>query len=116
MMAPNIWNPSTKTLKRPLRLADSTLSIIVSISHPCKHASILIEVQDVDDVSSTDRETILAQVARMLRISMKDERDVQAFQDVHPKAKERGFGRLFRSPSLFEDAVGENFENECRSL
>ncbi|KAL6971805.1 hypothetical protein U1Q18_031486, partial [Sarracenia purpurea var. burkii] len=46
-----------------------------------------------------------AQVARMLRLSAKDEKDVQEFHKVHPDAKRKGFGRLFRSPTLFEDVV-----------
>ncbi|KAM7473100.1 hypothetical protein LguiB_020343 [Lonicera macranthoides] len=33
MMAPNDWNPLTKTLPRPLRLDDSSTSAIVSVSH-----------------------------------------------------------------------------------
>ncbi|XP_038713718.1 uncharacterized protein LOC120007520 [Tripterygium wilfordii] len=41
----------------------------------------------------------------MLRISEKDEKDVREFQTLHVEAKDKGFGRIFRSPSLFEDAV-----------
>ncbi|KAK9268957.1 hypothetical protein L1049_000723 [Liquidambar formosana] len=41
----------------------------------------------------------------MLRISEKDERNMRAFQRVHSRAKEKGFGRVFRSPTLFEDCV-----------
>lgn len=45
------------------------------------------------------------QVYRMLRISVRDERNLCEFQKVHPKAKKKGFGRIFRSPTLFEDAI-----------
>ncbi|XP_010256879.1 PREDICTED: uncharacterized protein LOC104597156 [Nelumbo nucifera] len=34
MMAPNQWDPSTKTFQRPLRLSDETTAILVRISHP----------------------------------------------------------------------------------
>lgn len=44
-------------------------------------------------------------MSRMLRISEGDERDVSEFHKVHAEAKKRGFGRIFRSPTLFEDAV-----------
>ncbi|KAB1220787.1 hypothetical protein CJ030_MR3G027886 [Morella rubra] len=107
MMAPNAWIPSTKTLQRPLRLANSAVSVLVSISHPASGTAnyILIQVHDTDKVSPQDEKAILEQVARMLRISERDERNLREFQNLHPEAKEKGFGRCFRSPSLFEDAI-----------
>ncbi|KAK2974848.1 hypothetical protein RJ640_027899 [Escallonia rubra] len=104
MMAPNNWIPSTKTLQRPLRLADSTTSLTVSISQSSRQSLSLL-VHGTDCLSSCDQQAIKAQVARMLRISQKDEKDVQDFQSLHREARKRGFGRLFRSPTLFEDAV-----------
>lgn len=41
----------------------------------------------------------------MLRLSEMDSSAVAAFHALHPQAKEEGFGRLFRSPYLFEDMV-----------
>ncbi|XP_043696634.1 uncharacterized protein LOC122647267 [Telopea speciosissima] len=107
MMAPNQWIPSAKTLQRPLRLADSTTSVLVSISHPKKHPSDLlhIHVLGTNFLSPQDQQVLLAQVARMLRISEKDENKILKFHEIHSRAKKKGFGRLFRSPSLFEDMV-----------
>ncbi|GMY33655.1 hypothetical protein FCV25MIE_28897 [Fagus crenata] len=107
MMAPNFWNPSTKTLLRPLRLANSITSVIASISHPSPpdNTFIIIQLHDIFKISLEDEKAILEQVARMLRISEGDERNVIEFQKMHPEAKRKGFGRLFRSPTLFEDAV-----------
>ncbi|KAJ4850304.1 hypothetical protein Tsubulata_049323 [Turnera subulata] len=113
MMAPNKWEASTKTLHRPLRLSDSITSVTVSIqssspNHPNHNPDLdllIITVHDLDSLTSPDRQAILDQVRRMLRISEKDEREVHQFQEKHPEAKKAGFGRLFRSPSLFEDAV-----------
>ncbi|XWS10573.1 hypothetical protein CRYUN_Cryun38cG0007700 [Craigia yunnanensis] len=105
MMSPNVWIPSTKSLRRPLRLADSSHSLSVTISHPPNHPFLVIQVHGVHSLSSADEAAILEQVARMLRISNKDEKDVREFQTLHSSAKERGFGRIFRSPSFFEDAV-----------
>ncbi|BBH02580.1 hypothetical protein Prudu_013196 [Prunus dulcis] len=105
MMAPNRWIPSSKTLQRPLRLADSTTCVTVSILHPPNRTSLLVRVHDIQNVSYTDERAILNQVARMLRISERDEMDVREYQKVHPEAKEKGFGRVFRSPTLFEDLV-----------
>ncbi|RDX98846.1 hypothetical protein CR513_18179, partial [Mucuna pruriens] len=105
MMAPNKWIPSTKSLQRPLRLMDQSSSVIVTISHPPQDANLHIHVHDTQVLSSENQRAILAQVARMLRISDKDEKAVNVFQDLCPPAKEEGFGRIFRSPSLFEDVV-----------
>ncbi|XVF33869.1 hypothetical protein REPUB_Repub18cG0008800 [Reevesia pubescens] len=105
MMSPNVWIPSTKSLRRPLRLADSSHSILVTISHPPNHPFLVIQVHGVHSISSADEAAILEQVGRMLRISNKDERDVREFQKLHASAKEKGFGRIFRSPSFFEDVV-----------
>lgn len=45
------------------------------------------------------------QVIRMLRLTERDETNVREFQRICPEAKARNFGRLFRSPTLFEDAI-----------
>lgn len=106
MMAPNRWVPSSKTLERPLRLADSATCVTVSIQHPPNHTSLLIQVYDhIHNLSFADKDAILQQVRRMLRISEKDERAIREYHEVHPEAKEKGYGRVFRSPTLFEDLV-----------
>ncbi|KAG7595353.1 HhH-GPD domain [Arabidopsis thaliana x Arabidopsis arenosa] len=104
MMAPNVWNPSTKSLHRPLTLSDSS-SVDVTISHPPTLSFLVVQVHGINNVSRVDEELILKQVGRMLRISEKDERDMIEFHQVHEAAKKSGFGRIFRSPSLFEDMV-----------
>ncbi|KAK8530670.1 hypothetical protein V6N12_013175 [Hibiscus sabdariffa] len=52
----------------------------------------------------------------MLRISSRDERCVREFQTMHSSAKEKGFGRIFRSPSFFEDAVKSLLLCNCGAL
>ncbi|KAK6160542.1 hypothetical protein DH2020_003923 [Rehmannia glutinosa] len=94
MMAPNRWMPSQKSLIRPLRIISNDnnsddLTVIVSIAQPQNENFILIT----------------GQVARMLRISDKDELMVKEFHSVHLEAKKMGFARIFRSPTLFEDIV-----------
>ncbi|CBI35315.3 unnamed protein product, partial [Vitis vinifera] len=105
MMAPNVWIPSTKTLQRPLRLADPYTSILTSISHPDNENAIHVRLHDTEYISPNDQRVILEQVARMLRISDRDERDVKQFHQIQPEAKNKCFGRIFRSPSIFEDMV-----------
>lgn len=41
----------------------------------------------------------------MLRLSEEDGAAVAEFQAMHAAAREEGFGRIFRSPTLFEDMV-----------
>ncbi|OVA06873.1 hypothetical protein BVC80_497g27 [Macleaya cordata] len=55
-----------------------------------------------------------AQVGRMLHISEEDERKINEFHKLHPVSKNRGFGRLFRSPTLFEDMVKSILLCNCR--
>lgn len=107
MMAPNTWDPSTKTLQRPLRLSSSSSDpVTVRISHP---SSLLVSVSVSGTPSSSlspqDQQSVLAQVGRMLRLSEDNDRLIREFHELHPSAKAKGFGRLFRSPTLFEDMV-----------
>ncbi|KAL9429799.1 hypothetical protein AB3S75_031594 [Citrus x aurantiifolia] len=110
MMSPNNWIPSTKSLQRPLRLSDSTKSINVSISIDEQNCLIARALDDdvnevVSNLTAADRQVIRKQITRMLRLTERDEKDVRDFQNIHQQAKQKGFGRLFRSPSLFEDIV-----------
>ncbi|KAJ0977540.1 hypothetical protein J5N97_013014 [Dioscorea zingiberensis] len=105
MMAPNRWDPSTKSLHRPLRLSSPSHSVSVRISHPSPPKPLLVSVFGVASLSSQDQQCLLAQVRRMLRISEENDRAVREFQEMHVPSVERGFGRVFRSPDLFEDMV-----------
>uniref|UniRef100_A0A3Q7EV45 Uncharacterized protein n=2 Tax=Solanum lycopersicum TaxID=4081 RepID=A0A3Q7EV45_SOLLC len=64
---------------------------------------LVITVYGAIILSSKDEGAI--QVKRMLRLSDKDEQDVTDFHKLHPHAEAKGFGRLFRSPTLFEDVA-----------
>ncbi|KVH88543.1 DNA glycosylase [Cynara cardunculus var. scolymus] len=50
----------------------------------------------------------------MLRLSKEDEKQVKEFHRLHEEAAKRGFGRLFRNPSLFEDVVKSLLLCGCR--
>ncbi|KAJ3683817.1 hypothetical protein LUZ60_014044 [Juncus effusus] len=106
MMAPNRWDPVSKTFLRPLRLSSSpSVSLPVMISRSDNSEELQIRVSGADSLAERDRQAILDQVRRMLRISEKDDIIVKGFQELHEGAKEKGFGRVFRSPTLFEDMV-----------
>ncbi|KAI3718066.1 hypothetical protein L6452_18913 [Arctium lappa] len=115
-MAPNHWIPSTKTLTRPLRLQpvhrhDSHVTI--SISQPCPTSLSITLVEDLI-ISPSQQQEIVDQVKRMLRLSKEDEKQVKEFHRLHEEAAKRGFGRLFRNPSLFEDVVKSLLLCGCR--
>ncbi|CAH1420471.1 unnamed protein product [Lactuca virosa] len=102
MMAPNCWMPSTKTLVRPIRLPDQR-SVRVSISQPST-TFLSITAPDEPSLYSNSR-VIKDQVKRMLRLSNADKEQLKKFHGLHTDAAKKGFGRLFRNPSLFEDLV-----------
>ncbi|KAI7731251.1 hypothetical protein M8C21_032365, partial [Ambrosia artemisiifolia] len=109
MTAPNQWNPFSKTFQRPLRLFQydtlSSSSVTVQISQPPQADHLLVRVVDSVDLSTVHHQSLMEQVRRMLRLSEAEETNVRAFQDMYAEAKASGFGRVFRSPTLFEDML-----------
>ncbi|MCO5596680.1 hypothetical protein L7F22_050748 [Adiantum nelumboides] len=105
MMAPNSWafSPATRSfLERPLRLLDGRSVYTKIFESSCK---LHICVTGVQIVSDAEKDHLLAQVSRMLRLSKMETSAIAAFHALHSQAKEDGFGRLFRSPTLFEDMI-----------
>ncbi|KAG5625830.1 hypothetical protein H5410_011048 [Solanum commersonii] len=112
MMAPNRWDSLSKTLERPLRLSeninddDHEQSVLVQITQPSdSRHSLLLRVFGTDSLSTIQQRSLLGQVRRMVRLSVEENKRVKQFQEICGEAKERGFGRVFRSPTLFEDMV-----------
>ncbi|KAL9690204.1 hypothetical protein QQ045_010601 [Rhodiola kirilowii] len=117
MLPPNNWIPSHQTLQRPIRLSnDSSCMVSIFQSKPLDTNSsyLYVRVHQVSQLPLKYQHEILEQVQRMLRISEEDEDDVRAFQQLHPLAKQSGFGRIIRSPSLFEDVVKSILLCGCR--
>ncbi|KAH9750127.1 ENDO3c domain-containing protein [Citrus sinensis] len=128
MMSPNRWDPLSRSLSRPLHLSNSldntdipSVSVDVTICQPQQDPhSLRIEVRNsasgsAPSLSQEQQDALLAQVKRMLRLSEADERNVREFKRiVRQVAQEEGeetqymedfSGRVFRSPTLFEDMV-----------
>ncbi|ESW19537.1 hypothetical protein PHAVU_006G133500 [Phaseolus vulgaris] len=109
MMAPNHWDPLSKTLTRPLLLhnpsSSSSSSLLVSLSQ--RPQSLAVRVHSVHFISPQQQRHIKAQITRMLRLSEAEEKAVREFRSVHAADHpNRSFGgRVFRSPTLFEDMV-----------
>uniref|UniRef100_A0A803PIT0 HhH-GPD domain-containing protein n=2 Tax=Cannabis sativa TaxID=3483 RepID=A0A803PIT0_CANSA len=129
MMAPNRWDPISKTLLRPLRLNPNSLhrhecewdpseeadcsasdSVMVHVSQPqdcpqCLHVRVYAGTRSL---TPENEEAILTQVSRMLRLSENDERISRGFHELYFSSDEEEgsvIGRVFRSPTLFEDMV-----------
>ncbi|XP_027338938.1 uncharacterized protein LOC113852768 isoform X2 [Abrus precatorius] len=104
MMAPNYWDPLSKTLTRPLRLHDapSSSSLIVSVSQ--RLSSLAVRVHGTHYLSPQQERALM--VSRMLRFSEAEEKAVREFRSMPVDHQNRSFGgRVFRSPTLFEDMV-----------
>jgi len=123
MLAPVLWEPphvagktssSSKaarhlgTLRRPLRLLNEQVvhaavqqhgrRLIVGLSG---RAAALRLANDCPD----ERAHLCRQLRRMLRLEQEDDMIVAQFHALHRRAKQEGFGRLFRNPSLWEDVL-----------
>lgn len=112
MMAPNFWDPQSKTFQRSLRLSldynhpDHEVSVNVRISQPSDFPRALqLQVFGADSLSNQHSQSLLGQVRSMLRLSDEDNKNVLEFHEIFSEAKMKGFGRIFRSPTLFEDMV-----------
>ncbi|KAK8645850.1 hypothetical protein V6N13_119658 [Hibiscus sabdariffa] len=116
MLAPNHWDPISRSFSRPLRLTSPPLTVMLRISQPPTSPSTLhLHVHRTCSLSLSHRHSLLNQVARMLRLSESEEDKVREFRSMvgalHAEeelAAEclRSFsGRVFRSPTLFEDMV-----------
>ncbi|TYH70687.1 hypothetical protein ES332_D05G133700v1 [Gossypium tomentosum] len=116
MLAPNHWDPISRSFSRPLRLTSPPLTVTVRISQPPTSSSstLYLRVYGASSLSPPHRHSLLNQVSRMLRLSESEENKVREFRSIvealhgEEEATEylRSFsGRVFRSPTLFEDMV-----------
>lgn len=96
-LAPNHWDAAARTLHRPLRDA-ADKPVDVRITQP---AGRMIRITCTRTLRRADHAPIKEQVARMLRM----DEDFAGWHRLHPDAARRKFGRLFRSPTLFEDII-----------
>lgn len=99
LLAPNRWLPGERVLLRPLRL-ESGGAVRVRISQPA--VSKPLQIDTPGKLSRAEAANVKTAVGRMLRLS----EDLTGWRKVRTEeARRRGFGRMFRSPSLFEDMV-----------
>ncbi len=98
-LAPNIWTPALQTLTRPLRLEAGVATFTLSQPNDAPGSPIRA---DVDRTLSRSEQTRARQLlTRMLRL----DDDIAEFHRVDKRWKRSGKGRIFRSPTFFEDLV-----------
>lgn len=103
-LPPNRWVPSPDEddergyLVRPISLNEK-VTTQVAIGQWGQERILVSFDKEIKD--ETFREELVHQVKRMLRLEM----DLSDFHSMHSEAKKRGFGRIYRSPTLFEDII-----------
>lgn len=100
LLAPNYWDPRARTLWRVLNLADGP--ILTHLSQSRKGAKLAIKLSRTP--SKQERTSLIEQVTRMLRLDESAEH-IKHFHKLDKRHKTTGRGRLFRSPTLFEDVI-----------
>ncbi|MBY0308686.1 MAG: hypothetical protein K2Q09_08085 [Phycisphaerales bacterium] len=108
LLAPNYWHVPTQTLWRVLDLPSGPLRVGISQPGPGPRWPALrgrpLSIRTDRAVSAADRAEIARLVARMLRLD--EPADTLAeFHRLDRRWKRAGSGRLFRSPTMWEDAV-----------
>ena len=99
LLAPNRWDPTAQTLSRPLNLESGTVTL--TISQPGEKGADLRARAD-RKLSRRDANIAKRRIRRMLNL---DDDRVDEFHRLDPRWKRSGRGRLFRSPTLFEDVI-----------
>ncbi|MEN0111362.1 MAG: endonuclease III domain-containing protein [Planctomycetota bacterium] len=103
LLAPNRWRPEKLALRRRFDAAEFGLpsrAFDTAIDQPAGRGTPVRVRCDAGLDRSTSVALRLA-VGRVLRL----EKDVRRWRRMAPAARRRGFGRMFRSPTLFEDMV-----------
>ncbi|MEM8834635.1 MAG: hypothetical protein AAGD00_02330 [Planctomycetota bacterium] len=111
LLAPNRWDPKTRSLTRPLRLRSgerTTVRLDQLGDAPGEQLRVrAVKGRDVRarcDRALTPNER--TEVKRLLRRMLSlDDDGVRAFHRIDWRWKKSGRGRLFRSPTVFEDVI-----------
>ncbi len=101
LLAPNYWDVKAETLSRPLRTSGGVYQTV--ISQP-GGAGEPLAVKIAPTPAAADKKEIRAQLTRMLRLDESAEH-IAEFHALDRRFKKSGRGRLFRSPTLFEDVI-----------
>ncbi|MCB9844798.1 MAG: hypothetical protein H6811_02265 [Phycisphaeraceae bacterium] len=106
LLAPNHWDPDARALSRVLDLeaGPSVLRITQGAEGGRASPGTPLTVRADRTLSRAERTEASGQISRMLRLD-EDHTVVRGFHRVDPRWRRSGRGRLFRSPTLFEDVI-----------
>ena len=103
LLAPNRWRPETEILQRDFSPGEFGLrgeAFKATIEQPDGRGA-AVRVQCDRALPADTSRALRRAVVRMLRIDA----DLAGWYRLAPRARRRGFGRMFRSPTLLEDLV-----------
>jgi 3-methyladenine DNA glycosylase/8-oxoguanine DNA glycosylase len=101
LLAPNHWDPRAAVFSRVVTLGDGPA--LVQVQQDGRAGSELAVKAD-RAISRAEKKDLAAQLTRMLRLD-EDASTLAEFHDRDPRFAGIGRGRLFRSPTLFEDVI-----------
>ena len=101
LLWPNFWDPAARTLSRVLDVGGGPVGIVIS-QREGAGSSLRLTLSRA--VSAAERGELKRQVSRMLRLD-ESAATIASFHKADPRWKRSGYGRLFRSPTFFEDVI-----------
>lgn len=106
LLAPNRWDIRDHTLSRALLLAGKSAGVVVSQpgAKPMSGGGAELCCQFDRVLNNRELEEARRQITRMLRLD-EDATHIRSFHKIDPRWRKLGRGRLFRSPTLFEDVL-----------
>lgn len=98
LLEPNHWDPAARTLARGLALPDGPAGVVIDQ----RRAGLRARFDRT--LSRAEQTAARAMIARMLALDTTAD-ELAEFHRADPRWEESGRGRLFRSPTLFEDVI-----------
>jgi 3-methyladenine DNA glycosylase/8-oxoguanine DNA glycosylase len=99
VLVPNYWDVSRQTLSRVLEFDSKPSACLIDQQSGGK-----LRARFDRKLSRSEQTQARKQISRMLCLDM-DASQMRAFHKIDPRWKKSGRGRLFRSPTLFEDVI-----------
>jgi 3-methyladenine DNA glycosylase/8-oxoguanine DNA glycosylase len=106
LLAPNRWSIHEHTLTRAILLAGKPAGVVISQpgAKPMSGGGAALLCRFDRALTKQEIADARSQITRMLRLD-EDAAHIRGFHRVDPRWKRLGRGRLFRSPTLFEDVL-----------
>lgn len=101
LLAPNYWDTRTHVLWRAVHLGER--AVLVCVRQPRVGQPLVVSIPGVA-LRRAERDTLRQQLSRMLRLD-ETARTLAPYHAHDDAARRTGRGRLFRSPTFFEDVI-----------